>query len=352
MGPPTERSTAQPASFAFGLTPIRESKLLGKRMIFERSTALGLSPETFMRAMAGMSWQQFLENENYSLYRALVAMGRSETLGSKLQSRTLEDLGKGLGSGGMSLDKLKAIPNGLSTPWRMLLRTLRHSLPRIERRVLARLAYFDRLAMQITNTTDRECVLHMKRQVFFPSVMHWHLTGLDLTWESAVVLDVTLHHLAWLDIDIASRGPENPDWIIALVDPPKQPMRHWFDELLRAAKCENLVELHDFTTRRGATRYKRPITHDLLKKWASTERLLPVDAAVELLIAFADEDLRSKMQTRLLIARLLTVLVELVRSFSEKPVASKTAQIAIHERLLSLRAAIQAASGAGPLFLF
>jgi len=60
--------------FAFELTPIRESKLLVKRMIFERSTALGLSPETFMRAMAGMGLQQILESENYSLHRALVAL--------------------------------------------------------------------------------------------------------------------------------------------------------------------------------------------------------------------------------------------------------------------------------------
>lgn len=44
-----------PSSFAYVMNPVRESRLLGKRIQFERSTALGFSPDTLLRMMAGRS---------------------------------------------------------------------------------------------------------------------------------------------------------------------------------------------------------------------------------------------------------------------------------------------------------
>lgn len=344
-----------PGAFAFVLTPVRESKLLGKRFTFERSTALGLSPDTLLHALVGFDVLQFVEKNEYKLFRALVAAGCAEETGSKLQQGTLDVLSKGMGPAGQprSLNEIRAIPDELSTPWRILLRVMRSTLPRWERRVLARLAAFDRVAHQIPSALDIDREVERRRRVFLPSLAYWYETGLGLNWESTLVLDATLCHLAWIDIDNALLNPDaiHPFSIVGLAEPSRRPMRHWFDELLAETRCANLVALHNHLVKRRCLRHGRPISHDLLKKWASTERLMPYDAVVQLLGASNDDAFKARAHSRLCFARLLTVLGELLTCFSADPVAPKTAQSELHKRLQSLSAELKAGSGSRSLFL-
>jgi len=259
---------ASASSFSFTLTPARGSKLLGQRFTFERSTALGLSPDTLLRGLVGFDWTQLIEKTDYSLFLALRALGRSVEAGSQLQQGTLDVLSKGMGTPGQpgSIEELRGVPNGLSTPWRILLRSLRPALPRRERRTLARLAYFDRVAHQISNAQNADLSQERRRRAFLPSLTYWHETGLGLPGESMLVLDSTLCHLAWLELDIASTtlDAKHALSIFALAEPSKRPIRHWFDELLAETKCANLVDLDNLLAKLGRARHGRPITHDLL----------------------------------------------------------------------------------------
>lgn len=351
-------SETVPRGFQFELIPLRQSRLLGERLKFERSTALGLSPDTVLRALIGKSFQQLLEEVSYRHFRAQVALARAETTGSQLQAATLADVQEMVGNlarAGQSFDlnALQALPESLRSPYRLLRRACSPTFTRTGKRVLTRLAYYDRVAHQITLTVDAERSAGFRRRIFGPSLVYWHETGLGMRYETMLVLDAALQHLAWLNLEIQADCPAwETETLLALAEPSARPMRHWFDMLLRRAKCDDLAGLENLLAKRGTLRSGRPITHDRLRKWASTQALLPLAVVRVLLETCVPDATRSPEAFALWGAKLLTFLVEVIRCFTPKEVEPLAAQAHVHERLKSLQAELLAAKGTRSARLF
>ncbi len=239
----------------------------------------------------------------------------------------------------MTPEELQFLPNSLSTPWRLLFRTLRRSFSRLERRLLVRLALYDRIAHQIASAPDESERLRRQRRAFQPSVQYWSQTEFQMPWEALTVLDTTLEHLAWLENQLPLEGKKiwTNDTVTALLHPKRRPMRHWFDSLLEQTATRDLAELHRLLLRRGVLSRGKVISHDLLKKWASTQELMPHHAVVAVLEGCNQKVDGDKEHLRLWIARLLTFLCELVGAFSAKPIEQAAAQKSVYDRLLQLR---------------
>jgi hypothetical protein len=172
----TDKKTS---SFAFVLTPVRESRLLGKRFQFERSTAFGFSPDTLMRVLAGRGMWGFLDEANYKFTLALRALGRAEETGAKMHNATRTDLERALGAlqiGGAPLDLegLRSLPDSISSPWRILRMTFAKGWTRTGRRLFTRLAYYDRIAHQIDKVHDHTQSTALRERFFLPSAKYWH----------------------------------------------------------------------------------------------------------------------------------------------------------------------------------
>jgi len=338
------------SSFAFVMTPVRESRLLGKRIQFERSTAFGFSPDTLLRVMTGRGISGILEKSAYKYSLALKALDRAEKFSTKMQKSTRADLEEVLGSielGGahLTLDDMRCLPNSLGGPWRILRVTLAKNWTRTEQRLFTRLAYYDRIADQIDKVRDPARSSALRQQFFLPSVRFWHECETPLGWEMALCLDATLHHLVWLDRMLAAeKRAYLAGTLLAISSPDARPMRHWFDGILRRTRCADLLEFHQYLFARGAVRHGRPISHDLLKKWSSSQQLIPHAAAEELLGAYdAAAAAADELEwVRLWQAKLMTFLVECVVCFTPEEVGPKLAQSCIFQRLESLQEMFQA----------
>lgn len=334
-------------SFSFVMTPVRESQILGKRVQFERSTALGFSPNTFLRVLAGRDFSGLLEEMAYSQSLALKALQRAEEYGTKMHCATrgtLEALFGSVELGGapLNIDRLRELPNSLGGPWRILRVIFIEGWTRTERRLFTRLAYYDRIAEQIGKIRDPARATPLRMRFFLPSAEFWQKCDAPLGWEMALCLDATLHHLMWLDLELAAQRPDyEAGTLLALANPEARPMRHWFDGILRRTRCGDLLELDGYLLKRGAARHGRPISHDLLKKWASSQHLMPHDAAKELLNACNASAADELEWIYLWLAKLLTFCVECVVCFTPTVVEPLVAQKAINARLEELQKVFQ-----------
>lgn len=333
----------QKDSFAFQLRPVRESKLLGKRVRFERSTALGFAPDTLLRVMTGRGLSGFIEEHAYKYSLALRALCRSEEAGTKMHKasrRDLEDVFKSVQIGGrhLTVEDMRHMPNSLVGPWRILRLTFAKDWNRTGKRLFTRLAYYDRIADQIGRVSDPARSAALRLRFFLPSAKFWHECQTPVRWEIALCIDATLHHLVWIDQMLAAEKPSyEPGTLLALSSPKARPMRHWFDRVLVKARCNGLQDFHQYLLSLGASRHGRSISHDLLKKWASSQQLIPHAAAEELLDVCNLARPDGLEWTRLWQAKLLTFLVECIVCFTPKEVEPLAAQSCIHQRLKSLQ---------------
>ena len=209
------------------------------------------------------------------------------------------------------------------------------------------------MAHQITLTVGAERNATFRERIFGPSLVYWHGTGLGMRYETMLVLDAALQHLAWLNLEIQA---DCPSWetgtLLALAEPSARPMRHWFDMLLKRVQCDDLAELTNLLAKRGTVRLGRLITHDRLRKWASTQELLPLAALTVLLEATVPSARQSPEAFALWGAKLLTFLVEVIRCFTPQEVEPLVAQAHVHDRLKSFRAEFLAAKGTRSAGLF
>lgn len=331
------------SSFAFVMKPVRESRLLGKRIQFERSTALGFSPDTLLRVMTGRGLSGILDEHAYTHSLALRALKRSEEAGAKIHSTTRKDLEAmlseiHLGGEPLTLEGLRRLPNSLGGPWRILRVTFAKGWTHTGRRLFTRLAFYDRIADQIGKVQDPLRNDALRQRFFLPSAKYWHDCKAPLGWEMALCVDATLHHLVWLDQKLAAENPTyEADTLLALASPHGKPMRNWFDLVLARTRCANLLGLHQYLLARGATRYGRSISHDLLKKWASSLQLMPHAPAEQLLDVCGLAGSDGLEWTRLWQAKLLAFLVECVQCFTPKEVEPLVAQGCLHQRIESLQ---------------
>ena len=347
--------------FEVELYPFRKSKLLGKKLRFERSSALGFSPDTIFRVITEKPFSSHMEVLDYGSFRALKALDLSIKTGTKLQEQTRSNLKNMMQSartaGGfpVTLDDLNGISKNLSAPWRIVRRAFFGASERTGQRLLARLAYYDRLTVEFNRSRHMPERMERLKPRFAPSLEYWGSLGLGMRWEVIAVLDSTLQHLSWLDLELRSRNERRSDSaVLRLTEPSKRPIRHWFDALLRSQGISDLLEFHKFLVRRNAIRHDEVISHDLLKKWASSQRTIPYAGAKTLLTAcFGDKAGKSIEAMDLWNAKLFVFLIETILCFSKDPVEPLVAQFHIHERLKLLELGFMAPKGdvTTPLFV-
>lgn len=354
-------TTPQPNNgFASELIPKRPSRLLGKKIRFYRSSALSFTPDTFSRVLAETSFSALLARLNYDGYLSLLALDRVERTGSRLQSKTRKHLEKMFAeaktSGGseVSLERLRDLPTGLSSPWRLLRWTFVAGLDRTKRRFFTRLAYYERLTVEFNRSMRLPERVERLRPLLEPSLMYWSGSGLGLQWQAIAVLDATLQHLVWLERRYLSEEPNlESRALLRLTAAGKRPMRHWFDQLLCSVGCVDLLDLHHMLARKGAIRHRDVISHDLLKKWASTQRTLPYDAAEALLTAcFGTEAGNTRDANDLWFAKMLVFLTEFIYCLAQEEVPISEAQSHIHRRIRLLHGEFEASEGTPNTKLF
>lgn len=348
--------------FEVELVPIRPSKLLGKKIRFERASALNFSPDTILRVVTEKPLSSHISALNYSAYLAMVALDRSDRTGSKLQAKTHGDIVKILGEAQtpdglpVTVERLKEMTGNRAAPWRVVRFAFTRALDRTGRRLLARLAYYDRLTTEFTRIRHLPEQVERIKQIVTPSIRYWNDLKLGMRWEVIAVLDAALQHLTWLDLEHRTNEPSRQgSAVLRLTAPTRRPMRHWFDQLLQTMGCSDLKGLHQELVRRRAIRHGNVVSHDLLKKWASSQRTLPFAAAKVLLLAcFSEKAGKSVDAIDLWFAKLLMFLIEVICCFAKEPIEPLAAQAHIHLRLKHLEKEFQAAKGkpGTRLFLF
>lgn len=330
----------------FVLTPIRPLRLFGKRMAMRRGTALSFCPTTVFHAATGLSWMRELEKRDIRTYRALLALQRSEQEGSRMQRATRHDLARAMAPAdtphGLTPEELFALPEHLANPWRLLFRGIRHQLHRLDRRLLTRLALAERTTHLISSADDPEENARRRRLVFLPSLEHWSNVAVKLPWQAILPLDSALHHLAWLDAEIAASNESwrRSDAVLSLSDPAKPAMRRWFDGLLHRTGCDDLAQFEKYLAARGVQTRGDILQHGRLKKWASATELMPNQQAVAILSGCGPQVDEGLELRRFWCARLLIFLGEVVYSFAESaPTEDQDIREALHNRLVRLREA-------------
>lgn len=327
--------------FEIELHPFRKSKLLGKKLRFERSSVLGFSPDTILRVITEKPFSSHLEVLDYGFFRALKALDLSIKSGAKLQKSTrttLKDKMEALRTVGgtpMTINNIDEIPKNLAAPWRIVRRAFFSNCGRTGQRLLARLAYYDRLTVELNRSKHMLGRMERIQHFLNPSLNYWNSLSLGMHYEVIAVLDSTLQHLCWLDIELRSRNERSSvSAALQLTEPSRRPIRHWFDALLKSQKLNNLLELHSLLVRQDGIHHNNVISHDLLKKWASSQRTIPYASAKKLLTAcFGDKAGSSVEAMNLWNAKLFVFLTEMICCFSKDPIDPLVAQSHIHERL-------------------
>ncbi|MEC4723421.1 hypothetical protein RY831_30215 [Noviherbaspirillum sp. CPCC 100848] len=120
----------------------------------------------------------------------------------------------------------------------------------------------------------------------------------------------------------------------AMLDPARTPVGHFLEAYGRLAGCANLGELSLLLVRRGVTHTGgRRISHDLLRKWASRNYMMPPRAAAALAKAAPAGD---RMQWQFEVARWLTFVCDLVRAAPADEIPWEGAQEIVRVRYKTL----------------
>jgi hypothetical protein len=286
---------------------------------------------------------------DYASHLGLQAWVRSIAQGSTMQRATRASLAKVMVPGDINrpptLEELTSLPNALTGYWRALFRTFRRGTGPTWRGMLVRLAARDRQLHALDRMGAEEQAV-VRAKLFHPSLNHWVSTGLfGESFRPMLVLDATLEHLAWADVQLSRSGQAalRTDPIVGLIRPGKVPMRHWFDRILDLTGTPNLAALCDLLAERADIASPRTFTHVELKQWATASKRMAPGPAYQLLAACQPEVDLHRERAQLWIASLLTFLASFVQAFATEPVTQACAQAAIRERLVTLRDLLLAA---------
>lgn len=336
----TAHHKSQP--FKFTLTPVRKSRLLGKRITFERSTIFGFSPDTIFRVLSGRGLANLLEHYDYNLHLLVKALQRHESQGTRLQRSTEQELRHllartELAGAPLTIDRLRELDGRLASPWRLLYRSSKPSLNTRERRLLARLVYYDRLAHQIQIVREPITDKSFRDGPFSQSITYWQNVSTPLGPEIALCIDATLHHVAWLDQVLSLEKPGYASGtVFKLTNPENLVTRNWLNHLLHKTKTVDLLDFHNLLFRREVARNQKTISHDLLKKWSSNQTLIPFESGYKIIVACQPEIDIDIERISLWLVRLLIFLTECIVCFTPLKTEPLAAQKHLNERLMKL----------------
>lgn len=297
-----------------------------------------------MRVLFQTDMEGLLREAGYEQWLALRSLGRSLESGSKMHRSSVEAL-RWTGPNPeppfirhSALFSNDTLPPSTTTHWRILRQVIRTTEHDAIRRVLVRLAFYDRLGSQCLKLAMEAPDAPIVRLVIKSGFLHWEEAFPGIHPRAALCIEATLHHLAWFEVELErTAGTRTPIRVLEYVTPPTRPMRAWFNRLLEATKCENLVDLHHLLLKRDVRHLDRPISHDLLKKWSSSQVLIPKAAAKALLSLLDTDDKRDFHRLGLVIAKSLTLLVEGVRCFTGANATAAAAQRHVFARLTQLK---------------
>lgn len=132
-----------------------------------------------------------------------------------------------------------------------------------------------------------------------------------------VLVEVALKAVAWLECRLPqpAAGPsQRPSWLEGLLEPGSRPMGHWLSQVCEASGRRNLGQLGKKLEWREKYRGKA-ISHDRLRKWASSKTVLMPQAAMwPVLSAVSDARSVEVLHGQFLAARLFTFLCALLRA--------------------------------------
>ena len=140
-----------------------------------------------------------------------------------------------------------------------------------------------------------------------------------------VLIEVALKALAWVECrleKLPDGAPTQASCLDGLLAPGRRPLGNWLGEVCAASGCRNLGQLADRLQWRSQY-HERPISHDLLRKWSSSRKLLmPAAAMPATLAAVGPRNWAETLPGRFYAARLLTFLCALLRAGTNGPTPS------------------------------
>ncbi len=159
---------------------------------------------------------------------------------------------------------------------------------------------------------------------------------------TCILLDTSLRTLVELErafrrSDDCARASQTA--VLALLEPSRKPLGHWFKELQGALNCQNNLQIETKLASRKVTVRGKPITHDRLKAWASVQpnNVMPLKAMEAVIGAVPDKAKSDYLWSRFLLARGLTFLCDFVRSSTEREgLTWESAQQALAQRYTEL----------------
>jgi hypothetical protein len=166
---------------------------------------------------------------------------------------------------------------------------------------------------------ERHKAEEMARDLIGNVFVEWRVLNPQLDPKAAVLLDTALR--AIITLENTWRGKQvgqEPDsaLVLSLLGTQHKPLGHWLAEVRNQMRVPNNRSLAELLARKKVTLHSRPITHDMLKKWASVQRgmLMSWKAKKQLLSVVGDAKQRKKLTTRFALARFLTFCCDFILS--------------------------------------
>lgn len=286
-----------------------------------------LSPDTVMQASLDTSLHSFLHAEmpDWTLsLKKLLYIGTGKHRPSNGTKRLLKGQFKGV----FEPDALNAILNAQDPPeapprsdWDLILHGMHGSGASLPRDVASGLAAYDHEVLQMRalhRAGDLAGTQAALNQLLGDSLRAWtSLNPLLVTRHQVLLLvDSSLQVLSALicgneqsSLDLPARESR----MTSLMAPGHRPLGHWLTEVRSACDCRTLAELSQRLLKVDAKHLQRPISHDLLKKWSSSQKVaMPRTAVKPVLSGVRITEQAELLNNRFYVARFLTFLCDLV----------------------------------------
>jgi hypothetical protein len=146
----------------------------------------------------------------------------------------------------------------------------------------------------------------------------WQALNPRLLMQVFLLVEVALKTLAWLECRLepgpAGRGLQHSA-VDRLLAPDRKPIGNWLYEVCDASGCRDLGKLSEELLRRGSLHLKRPISHGLLRRWASSSSgVMPRVAVSPVLAGVGLQKQVDRLRSRYYVARFFTFLCDLLRA--------------------------------------
>jgi hypothetical protein len=326
-----KKTLAIPGSSFPPVALYRPLKLFGKTFKVHISTGLTLSPDTVLRAALDLSLLQLLRNYKHTPderikdrpEKVLKDLLRGITGINKLTSTTQAGVRRLLGQF-IPADTLAAALQGIEPPqpipwqsdWEALLQGLGDPGKDEFYLIAQKLAKLDRLAFSARQLSETDIVALLEPHIGRPHES-WREYNVNLSLAVAVLVDVSLQTLAWMEWAGVAEHPVDrskmPDSrVLLLLAPGKRPLGHWLLRIQRAAHCSSLAEFSNLMLRKGIKRNDFAPSHDLLKKWSSGQQLTPMKGALSILDSVGGVVEFERERGLFAVARFLSLLCDLV----------------------------------------